>query len=97
MHTTVLSSIPFTTGMELLEDGQVSQDSICKMLKEVKGFEEFEPSDLAFLAKQMKAYRAQAGTTIFREWDKNTYLSVLIEARPEGFGRHRLGSGATPY
>lgn len=81
MHNTVLSTIPFPTGMELLEDGQVSQDSICRMLKGVKGFEEFDPSELVFLAKQMKAYRAQAGTTIFREWDKNTYLSVLIEGR----------------
>jgi CRP/FNR family transcriptional regulator len=81
MQTTGLSSIPFPTGMELLEDGQHSQEALCKMLKDVKGFEEFEQSDLAFLAKHMKAFRAEAGSTIFREGDRNSYLNVLIEGQ----------------
>lgn len=74
-------SIPLPSGMELIEDGRLSQDNICNMLKDVKGFEVFEHADLVFLVQHMKAYRALAGTTIFRERDTNSYLSVLIEGR----------------
>lgn len=81
MQNKELSSIPFPSGMELLEDGQRSQDAICRMLKDVVGFEGFEKADLVFLAKHMKAYRAKAGATIFREGDRNSYLSVLKEGR----------------
>ncbi|HEY0666419.1 MAG TPA: cyclic nucleotide-binding domain-containing protein [Gallionella sp.] len=81
MQNQDLSSIPFPAGMELLVDGQASQDAICKMLKDLKGFEGFEQPDLVFLARHMKAYRAKAGDTIFREGDRNSYFSVLIEGR----------------
>ncbi len=73
--------IPLPSGMELLEDGQHAQDALCNMLKPVKGFEVFDRADLEFLARHMKAYRVQAGSTIFREGDRNSYLSVLIEGR----------------
>lgn len=68
-------------GIELLEDGLIAQDSICEQLKEVKAFEGFGRLDLVYLVKHMKTYRVRQGTTIFREWDNNSYLSVLLEGR----------------
>jgi CRP-like cAMP-binding protein len=65
--------------LELLGDGQSFQETISAMLGEVKGFESFEQSDLLFLAKHMKAYRANKGITIFHEGDQNGYLCVLIK------------------
>jgi len=69
------------SGMELLADGQLSQDILYDMLKDVKGFDDFKRPELEFLVRHMKAYRVQGGTTIYRERDRDSYLSVLIEGR----------------
>ncbi|MFY9261933.1 MAG: cyclic nucleotide-binding domain-containing protein [Gallionella sp.] len=74
-------SVPLPNDMELLGDGSNFQDAIYSMLGKAQGFENFEPSELMFLAKHMKAYRVPAGVTIFRERDKNSYLGVLVEGR----------------
>ena len=78
MENNLLLPDDLPSDIELLGDGQSFQDTISDMLMEVKGFESFEQSDLLFLAKHMKAYRARKGTTIFREGDQNCYLCVLI-------------------
>jgi CRP-like cAMP-binding protein len=67
--------------MELIEDGQTSQDKLCNMLREVKGFAEFEPPDLEFIIRHMKAYHVSKGETIIREGDRNSCLGVVIEGR----------------
>jgi CRP-like cAMP-binding protein len=81
MENRRLSSTPLPSELELLGEGESFQDTICSMLKRAKGFEFFKQPDLVFLAKHMKAYRVQGGTTIFREGDSNSYLCVLIEGR----------------
>jgi len=81
MENKRLSSEPLPSDMELLGEGKAFQDTICGMLMDAKGFEEFEPEDLTYLARHMKAYRVGEGTTIFREGDQNSYLCVLIEGR----------------
>lgn len=81
MENRRLSSIPLPSDMELLGDGESHQDAICDMLTGAKAFADFMQPDLAFLARYMKAYRARAGNTIFREGDDNSYLCVLIEGR----------------
>lgn len=81
MENRRLSSIPLPSDMELLGDGESCQDAICGMLNGTKAFEGFSQTELAFLARYMKAYRAHAGQTIFREGDDNSYLCVLVEGR----------------
>ncbi|MDX8399334.1 MAG: cyclic nucleotide-binding domain-containing protein [Gallionellaceae bacterium] len=81
MENKRLSSEPLPSEMELLGDGKAFQDTICGMLMDAKGFEEFAPQDLTYLARHMKAYRVDEGTTIFREGDHNSYLCVLIAGR----------------
>ncbi|MDO8811045.1 MAG: cyclic nucleotide-binding domain-containing protein [Gallionella sp.] len=81
MESNRLLSGDLPSDIELLGDGQSFQDTICTMLMEAKGFESFEQSDLLFLAKHMKAYRARKGIAVFREGDQNCYLCVLIIGR----------------
>ena len=76
-----LISEPLPSDMELLGEGTSFQDTICDMLREAKGFENFTQPDIEFLAKHMKAYRVPEGTTVFREGERNSYLCVLIEGR----------------
>lgn len=76
-----LASVPLQGEMELLGDGPAFQDTICSMLAEAKGFEDFGQPDIVFLARHMKAYRVPEGATIFREGERNSYLCVLIEGR----------------
>jgi len=73
MENNLLLPDDLPSDIELLGDGQSFQDTISDMLMEVKGFESFEQSDLLFLAKHMKAYRARKGTTIFRQRDEITW------------------------
>jgi CRP/FNR family transcriptional regulator len=68
-------------GMELIEDGKQAQHVLCDMLKNVKGLEVFDQAELEFLASHMRAYRVKSGATLFREGDRNSHLSVLIEGR----------------
>lgn len=81
MENKEILEIPLPGGMELIVDGQEAQSALCDMLVEVKGFEVFTRAELELLIKHMQAYRASSGATIFREGDKNSYLSVLIEGR----------------
>lgn len=81
MENKRLASVPLPGDMELLGDGPSFQGTICTMLIEAKGFEDFSQPDLVFLAKHMKAYRVPEGATIFREGERNSYLCVLIEGR----------------
>ena len=74
-----LVSVPLPSDMELLGEGTSFQETICDMLREAKGFENFTQPDIVFLAKHMKAYRVPEGVTIFREGERNSYLCVLIE------------------
>lgn len=74
-------AVPLPSAMELLGDGPSFQDTLCGMLTKVKGFEEFEQTELIFLTKHMKAYRVPEGGTIFLEGNKNSYFSALIEGR----------------
>ena len=73
--------MPLPSELKLLGDGPSFQDTLCSMLMKAKGFEDLEPPELKLLAKHMKAYRVPAGATIFREGDRNSYLSVLVEGR----------------
>lgn len=81
MENKRLLSGTLPSDIELLGDGHSFQDTIATMLREVKVFENFEQSDLLFLAKHMQAYRARKGITIFHEGDQNCYLCVLIQGR----------------
>ncbi len=74
-------SEPLPSEMRLIGDGRSFHDTICNMLMDAKGFEGFQQQDLNYLAQHMKAYAVDAGTTIFREGDHNSYLCVLIEGR----------------
>jgi len=74
-------SVPLPSDLELLGDGPSFQNTLCGMLTKAKGFEDFEQPELLFLAKHMKAYRVPKGGTIFREGDRNSYFSVLVEGR----------------
>jgi len=73
--------VPLPTEMELLGEGPSFQDALCAMLAKAKVFEGFGQPELMLLAPHMKAYRVAAGETIFREGNKNSYLSVLVEGR----------------
>lgn len=81
MENRRLASVPLQGDMELLGDGTSFHDTICTMLREAKGFEDFAQPDIVFLARHMKAYRVPEGATIFREGERNSYLCVLIEGR----------------
>lgn len=74
-------SVPLPSAMELLGDGPSFQNTLCSMLGKVKGFEDFDQPELAYLAKHMKAYRVPEGGTIFLEGDRNSYFSALIDGR----------------
>lgn len=73
--------MPLPVAMELLGDGPSFQDTLCRMLTKVKGFEDFAQPELQYIARHMKAYRVPEGGTIFLEGNKNSYLSALIEGR----------------
>jgi CRP/FNR family cyclic AMP-dependent transcriptional regulator len=79
MENRRLSSAPLPDEMELLGDGYSFHDTICSMLIDAKGFEEFQQEDIAYLGRHMKAYSVRAGTTIFREGDQNSYLCLLVQ------------------
>lgn len=74
-------SVPLPGAMELLGDGPSFQDTLCGMLANVKGFDDFSQPELTYLAKHMKAYRVPEGGTIFLEGDRNACFSALIEGR----------------
>lgn len=74
-------TIPLPSDLALLGDGISSQDTLCDMLAKAQGFEDFDHTELMCLAKHMKAYRVSAGSTIFRERDRNSYLGVVVEGR----------------
>lgn len=74
-------SVPLPSAMELLGDGPSFQDTLCGMLTQVKGFEDFSQPEFMYLAKHMKAYRVPEGGTIFLEGDRNSYFSALIDGR----------------
>jgi len=73
--------VPLPTEMELLGEGPSFQDALCAMLTKAQAFEGFGQPELMLLASHMKACRVAAGETIFREGNKNSYLSVLVEGR----------------
>lgn len=79
MENRRIVEVPLPGDKELLVDGQHDHDTLCNMLKDVKGFEVFERPDLEFLSKHMQANRVRAGSTIYFEGDRNSYLSILID------------------
>lgn len=74
-------SIPLPSKLELIEAGASSHENIYNMLAKAHGFEIFEPSELAFIAKHMNSYRIPAGGTLFCEGDKNSNLGLLVKGR----------------
>ncbi|MDZ4201183.1 MAG: cyclic nucleotide-binding domain-containing protein [Gallionella sp.] len=81
MENKRLQSIPLPETLELVGDGPSFQSTLCTMLEQAKGFENFSQADLVFLAKHMKAYRVPEGATIFREGERNSYFCILSEGR----------------
>lgn len=73
--------VPLPNGMELLGDGPSFQQTICDMLTQAQGFDDFAQPELMYLAQHMQAYRVAAGNTIFREGNRNSCFSILIEGR----------------
>jgi CRP-like cAMP-binding protein len=74
-------AVPLPGALELLGDGPSFQDTLCGMLRKVKGFEDFGQPELASITRHMKAYRVPEGATISLEGDRNSHFSALIEGR----------------
>jgi CRP/FNR family transcriptional regulator len=72
-------AVPLPGALELLGDGPSFQDTLCSMLKKVKGFEDFGQPELASITRHMQAFRVPEGATISLEGDRNSYFSALIE------------------
>lgn len=74
-------TVPMPSEKELLGKGPSFHKNIYSMLRTANVFDDFERSELMFIAKHMRAYRMSAGETVYHEGDRSGYFSVLIEGR----------------
>ena len=67
--------------LKLLGTGKAFQDELCSMISTTQMFRDFEWHDIEALSGYMQAYEASAGTTLFREDEKGTYLCLIINGK----------------
>lgn len=67
--------------LKLLGTGKAFQDELCSMISTTQMFRDFEWHDIEALSAYMQAYEASAGTTLFREDEKGSYLCLIIKGK----------------
>lgn len=65
--------------LELIGSGRAFQDQLCAMLEDSQMFGDLEWPEIQALAGYMQAYRADRGTTLFREGDGGSYLCLVVK------------------
>ena len=67
--------------LEPFPPGPSLQDTIAAMVEDIHLFEDFEWADVKLLAAYLVAYKAYAGTVIFREGSVGGFLCLVIDGK----------------
>lgn len=80
-----MSKTALPEGLEQLGYGPSFSDEICGMLENSQMFGEFSRREIELLARFIHAFKARAGTTIFEEGRRGTFICLLVEGKLDIF------------
>lgn len=67
--------------LKLLGAGRSFQEELCNMISTTQMFRDLEWHDIEILSGYMQAYEASAGTTLFREDEKGSYMCLIVKGK----------------
>jgi CRP-like cAMP-binding protein len=74
-----MSTLDQIPDVEYLGDATPFVVRIHEIIESIHLFEDFEPEDLAGLARYMRCYRAPLGTEIIREGDQGDFMLLVLD------------------
>ncbi len=69
----------FPEGLEELGFGKAFKQEICSMLEKIQMIQDFSRQEIELLATFVRAYHAPAGTTLFQEGKRDSFLCLVVD------------------